>query len=361
MNKFTIKKNKNITIDNNLIKRTVSIIVPVYNVEKYIERCIISLIHQTYRNIEIIFINDGSTDNSKTVCYKFAKLDKRIKVISKQNEGTSASRNLGLKRSKGDYITFVDADDWLEPDAIENMVLLLEEMDVDCVRTTTYRNSLINQKADRLSFKEGKYCKSDIPKILKIFTNGSEQCYVPLLLLKKRLLSKLQPFNEQINMMEDTCFYMDLFTKTDSIYLSRIKTYHYFENKNSITRSSEYYIRNINNILLVNSTIKEMLRLAGLLDDDINKSIDIEHIRLISEYPYMAYINSPEYMKRIINVLHCKKVFHKLTHNNDLSRLSIGHRYTVKYLLSEDDTKLYKLFKLRRSIDQIHNFINRFI
>ena len=97
----------------------ISVIVPVYNSEKYIEKCIESIINQTYRNIEIIFINDGSTDESLNIIHKYKKLDNRIKVINQSNSGVSAARNKGIKNSIGDYITFVDSDDHIDSKMID--------------------------------------------------------------------------------------------------------------------------------------------------------------------------------------------------------------------------------------------------
>lgn len=93
----------------------ISIIVPVYNAEKYLNRCISSLLNQTYYNLEIILVNDGSTDNSKKICENAAKKDSRVKVTNSVNEGVSLARNKGLKRASGDYVSFVDSDDYVEP------------------------------------------------------------------------------------------------------------------------------------------------------------------------------------------------------------------------------------------------------
>ena len=104
---------------NDLNKILVSIIVPVYNVELYLEKCIKSLLAQTYENIEIILSDDGSTDNSSNICDLFAKKDERIRVIHKANGGLADARNAGLDIMSGEYVTFVDSDDYLEPEAIE--------------------------------------------------------------------------------------------------------------------------------------------------------------------------------------------------------------------------------------------------
>lgn len=109
----------------------VSIIVPIYNVEKFLDKLIMSLIRQTYKNLEIILVDDGSPDNSGAICDKYAQQDERIKVIHKENGGVSSARNCGIDISKGNYILFVDGDDWIEPDCVEYFVSLIKETDSD--------------------------------------------------------------------------------------------------------------------------------------------------------------------------------------------------------------------------------------
>ena len=109
----------------------VSIIVPVYNCEKWLPDCIESLTRQTYSELEIILVNDGSTDGSLSICKKYEKQDERIYLVNKKNGGVSSARNTGLKHANGEWVTFVDADDWLETDAIERICRELQE-DIDC-------------------------------------------------------------------------------------------------------------------------------------------------------------------------------------------------------------------------------------
>lgn len=104
-----------------------SIIVPVYNVENYLRRCVDSLIHQTYKNLEIILVDDGSPDNCPAICDEYAQKDSRIRVIHKENGGLSDARNKGLDAATGDYVLFVDSDDYIEPDACEKFLRYAEK------------------------------------------------------------------------------------------------------------------------------------------------------------------------------------------------------------------------------------------
>ena len=99
-----------------------SVIVPVYNAEKYLDRCVRSIVNQTYKRLEIILIDDGSTDRSGAMCDEWASVDSRIQVVHSENHGVSHARNMGLDLARGDWITFVDADDWIEPDMYELMI-----------------------------------------------------------------------------------------------------------------------------------------------------------------------------------------------------------------------------------------------
>lgn len=105
----------------------ISVIVPVYNVEKYLDECIVSIVNQTYKEIEILLINDGSTDKSGDICHVWSMKDGRIRVIDKENEGQAACRNLGVREARGEYVTFVDADDWIYQDMLALLLISIEK------------------------------------------------------------------------------------------------------------------------------------------------------------------------------------------------------------------------------------------
>lgn len=109
----------------------ISVIIPVYNVSDYLERCVDSAINQTYKNLEIILVDDGSTDNSPIICDNYAKKNENIKVYHKKNGGLSDARNYGLEKSKGEYIYFLDSDDWIEEDTIKNLYNALCDVKAD--------------------------------------------------------------------------------------------------------------------------------------------------------------------------------------------------------------------------------------
>lgn len=116
-----------------MIDEKISIIVPVYNVEKYIPTCLDSIINQTHKNLEIICVNDGSTDNSLIILRRYAEADNRVNVINKENEGVSKARNVALEKATGEYILFVDGDDWIELDTVESALQSALQNDADIV------------------------------------------------------------------------------------------------------------------------------------------------------------------------------------------------------------------------------------
>lgn len=109
----------------------ISVIVPIYNTENYLEKCITSILDQNYHNLELILINDGSTDNSGKICEDFLEIDKRVKVRHKENSGVSAARNIGLDIAEGDYTCFVDSDDYLHPEMLERLWHYLGKYNAD--------------------------------------------------------------------------------------------------------------------------------------------------------------------------------------------------------------------------------------
>ena len=130
---------------------TISVIVPIYNAETYLAKCIESLIHQSYRALQIILVNDGSTDNSLSIAREYAKQDSRIEIYTQENQGQSAARNNGLKHATGEWIAFVDADDYIDNDFYEQLLRHIAKN--DCVqigyRRVTADGEILKEKCPR--------------------------------------------------------------------------------------------------------------------------------------------------------------------------------------------------------------------
>lgn len=113
------------------MEELISIVLPVYNVENYLDKCITSIISQTYKNFELIIVNDGSTDSSLEICQNYEEADARIQLFSKKNEGVSSARNYGLERIKGEFVTFIDSDDFITENYVKNLVIALKQCNAD--------------------------------------------------------------------------------------------------------------------------------------------------------------------------------------------------------------------------------------
>ncbi len=151
-------------------KPAVSVIVPVYNVEPWLRRCIDSIIHQTLRNIEIILVDDGSTDGSGAICDEYAAMDARIRVVHQENAGLSEARNAGIDRARADYLMFVDSDDWVEPDFCRIPYGIAREQQADLVMFQFRRIRNGKERKRRYSIKDGLKTQEEA---LNIFLTGA--------------------------------------------------------------------------------------------------------------------------------------------------------------------------------------------
>lgn len=190
------------------MKRKVSIIVPTYNGEKYIKKCVESIMNQTYSNIEIIIVNDGSTDSTKKIIEELKRKDNRIKLYSNKNKGVSFSRNFGIDKSTGEYIFFVDSDDHIKPNTIEIMMDIIKKYDCDVVRCNYMvekeDGTIINNNIEDKYI----YSKDDKEELIKQIVFGKIPSFSCLLLIKKEKIIK--KFDESIPYMEDLIFVLEL-------------------------------------------------------------------------------------------------------------------------------------------------------
>ena len=151
------------------MEQKVSIVVPVYNVEKYLKRCVDSLIEQSYSNLEILLVDDGSKDSSLSICKEYELKDSRIRVFHKENEGLGLTRNYGIERATGEYITFVDSDDYLTTDAIAVMLDRAIATNADVVIATHYYKNEVQEVA----IPERLYSGNEIKKALMVHMMGN--------------------------------------------------------------------------------------------------------------------------------------------------------------------------------------------
>lgn len=220
----------------------ISIIIPVYNTSKYLTRCLESIIKQTYQNIEIICIDDGSTDNSFKIIKKYATKDPRIKALSQANSGQSSARNKGIKKATGKYICFIDSDDEIAPTYIEQLLNSLDNNKVLSVCGITFKklkkNTITHAYINRLRQRHKKESfKAYILYLLAI--DGRMYSSVNKMFHTK--IVKTCYFDEEINFAEDTKFVLDYLKKTKgeiSFVLEPLYTYNFGTETSTIVQSS---------------------------------------------------------------------------------------------------------------------------
>lgn len=221
----------------------ISIIIPVFNVEDYLERCLNSLINQSYKNIEIILVNDGSTDNSGIICDKYVKKDSRIKVNHIKNGGSSIARNTGLKMAKGAFIGFVDSDDWVMPDLFSTLLSFAIDKDLSVVECSSVESIALKNHNYSDNSKFG-IIESKHDTLIRVIKNKR---FAVWRRIYKADLLKDRYFKKHI-LHQDVYYTMDVLNEVDKIGFIDKPLYIYnVENENSVIRS-KYSLKKLNSI-----------------------------------------------------------------------------------------------------------------
>ena len=257
----------------------VSIIVPIYNSENFISRCMDSLVNQTYENIEIVAIDDGSKDNSLEILNQYAKKDKRVKVFSQLNQGPSVARNTGLEKSSGDHIMFVDIDDYIDL----NMVRLLV-IDIDNSKSTLVlcdNSEVWSDRVDERKILDDNAANISKSKVIKSIASGRAGLVCGKLFSKNIIDKHHIKFDKDVKMCEDQIFFLNISIHCEKFIYVPKSLYHYDRrNENSIT--VKYQKNAIDNQIYVIDSIKGILNNSDLHNDEIN---------LIINNRYMSAIN----------------------------------------------------------------------
>lgn len=328
----------------------VSVIVPIYKVEKYLDRCIQSIVNQTYKNIEIILVDDGSPDNCPKICDDWAKKDSRIVVIHKKNGGVSSARNLGLERATGDYITFADADDFIDETMYEKLVdsAVQKESDVVLCRfsyfyeETEKENKIMEVNLDKLSkekifpflLKVGMYARNDSLETENIMGCIWRGIY------KKDIIKNVRFQN--LSICEDTIFIIDVFKRNPKISIVNDYLYRYVQRKTSAVH--QFNETKINNRINAYKVICE--KLCNLVSK--------EELQAYKFHIYASIIN--ELLKN-----GQKKEIANITRNEFLKDLNTKDNY--KFAMKSTRSRRFKLayWLVRRKMFGVYSILLRLI
>lgn len=257
--------------NNNLV----SIIVPVYNIEDYIDRCLASIVSQTYKNLEILLINDGSKDKSGQKCEKWEKKDKRIKYYCKENGGLSDARNYGMKRMKGTYVTFIDGDDFVTSDFIETMLNLIIDSNSDisvCINNYYYDDDTIRHV---YASHDGRkiYTKNNLEMLEEMLYQRKFDTTACIKMYKSHLFKGIKFPKGKLYEDLDTIY--KVFLKANNITYINKEMYYYFQRSLSIVgrpfdKRDMYIITAMDNML---NTIKRVDKENSLNDCLVNACI----------------------------------------------------------------------------------------
>ncbi|MBR4720543.1 MAG: glycosyltransferase family 2 protein [Clostridia bacterium] len=223
-------------MDSNIL---VSIVVPVYNTEKYLKKCLDSILKQTYKNIEVICVNDGSTDNSAQILEEYKNQDKRLRVLTQENSGGVIARKTGVLNANGDYVIIEDSDDWLDSDLVESCVNVIKtEPDADIVKFGYYQEP--SHKGFNLCniLEKTKYEGDEIKDIIRLLIYSQKCNHLWNEMVKKELFDfSSEIFDYIVHKGEDLQINLQLYTSAKKVVLIDKNMYHYLKNPNGITGS----------------------------------------------------------------------------------------------------------------------------
>lgn len=250
-------------MDNPLI----SVIVPVYKVEEFLDRCVESLVQQTYKNLEIILVDDGSPDACPQLCDTWAERDSRVRVVHKANGGVSSARNAGLDISSGQYIAFVDSDDWVDIDTIEYLFHLIKKYDAQISSIVPYS---VNAWEDvkNPERKEEVIDIYDFSGMIKNITMGC--CYLCGKLYDRVLFGSLPDLPTNLTVSEDTMLNYFLFKQSQKFVASNQEKYYYYRHEGSVLSGC-----------ITDRMINDSTSAYDIIEKDFDKTSAV--------YPYQVY------------------------------------------------------------------------
>ncbi len=334
----------------------VSIVIPVFNAEKTIYNCINDVLNQTFKNFEIVIINDGSTDNSLQICNDFALRDERIKIFSNMNHGVSYSRNYGIKKSQGRYLVFVDSDDRCPNTMLETLLKFNNGEFVLSNISDYYKNSLHSEN-DIYAY-EGQYLLSEfLEKVfvfnnIKHFTGAIYAKLFDLLIIKNNKIF----FDENLNYAEDFLFIVTYLKFAPKIKIIPITTYHYtIYVKNSLTQ------KNFHNTDVYNfwkQRVYVYKKYEELMSSFCRNYINIEAKTKELFYEFLiSSIKMACYTLRYKDALNCIKTIQDEIYNQNIIYRLDNPNWIIKKFKNRNFKTLYISLKIRYLLKKL--FVRR--
>lgn len=318
-------------IDSELI----SIIVPVYNVEKYLRKCLNSIITQTYENLEIICIDDGSPDNSIDILNEFIKKDKRIKIIRQKNQGLSGARNTGISNATGKYIMFIDSDDWIEQNMVELMAKKMIGKNLDLVICGTY-DDYFDRKCEINNLSEiKKYLQENINGIsyFKIVSQKTNlfTAIACNKLYRLDLIKNKKIFFPEKKLYEDLFFTFRYLINSRYVDIVENPLYHYVRRKTSIT--------NILNSKDLDDVLFTLRSLKNFLEEE-------EQYELLNSLEFKEYMFIWISRAILFKIIFLENKYNKKIVNKIIEKLKNDKNYKeyCQYILKNSANKKNKLF-----------------
>lgn len=300
------------TIKNKII----SVIIPVYNVERYVAQCLESILNQTYKFLEIIIVNDGSTDDSYNICKKYADTDKRIKLFSKKNGGVSSARNYGLSYVTGDYVYFMDSDDYLELNACEIMIKNIKNFDLLCFNwSCTYKNNKI-----RNGVQTDKILSRNETLDLCVQNENSFSGYLWNKLFKADIIKDNHiKFNKNISICEDLLFVVEYIQYCDKVNSISNVLYNY---RMRISAASKRF--NLNKFSTIFASYQSLINIYK--KENLEAKIFLEYEYLYNYYLYKRIFdkNNVSIDRKILNE------YKNIKKSKKVSRKKIKELFIIK-------------------------------
>lgn len=328
----------------------ISIIVPMYNGVPYITRCINSILGQTYQEIEIIIVNDGSSDSSGDIIRKLAEKHHKIQVINQLNQGVSVARNNGLALAKGEYITFIDADDWIQPSMLQVMIEAIEKTKAkmaicDYLTCDNYKNSVIS-----IHFPE-KIMETVLDResyITDSLLNSDTRCWGKL--YRRELIGELR-FRDNITIGEDLLFLIDILPNLSKIVTIDKKAYCYYNNEQGamLTEFKSSYMDQIycwkfaKQGLLENNQIEHKDKMKIEIATKVDSIILISIMLVVGKF---ALLTSKEQLIKASFLKECHEEI-RTYYNSSLANKQLTLGYRIKIAIFRKKPKLYlKLYRI---------------